>query len=49
MTDTVTNLPETAIHSFANFGHVEITEFLIDKGINVSVVDRVGDGALNRS
>ena len=47
MTDTVTRLPTTAIHSCAHFGHVEIAEFLIDKGINVSAVDRVGRGALH--
>ena len=47
MTDNVTSLPETAIHSCAYFGHVEIAELLIDTGINVSAVDRFGDGALH--
>ena len=41
MTDRVT-FPETAIHSCWHFAHVEIAELLIDKGINVSAVDRVG-------
>ena len=48
MTDTVTDLPETALHSCAYFGHVEIAEFLIDKGeTNVSAVDRLGDTPLH--
>ena len=44
--DTVTDLSQTAIHSCAHFGPAEIVEFLIDKGINVSPVERFGDGAL---
>ena len=48
MKDPVTILPDTAIHSCAYFGHVEIAEFLIDKGIDVSAVDRLGRLALHR-
>ena len=47
MTDTDTHLSETAIHSCAHFGRVEMAEFLIDKGINVSAFDNFGDTALH--
>ena len=48
MTDTVTPLPETAIHSCAHFGHVEMAAFLIGKGIDVSAVEEEGGrGALH--
>ena len=40
-------IAETAIHSCAYFGRVEIAEFLIDKGINVSAVDFFGRTALH--
>ena len=46
-TDMTTARPATAIHSCAHFGHVEIAEFLIAKGVNVSAVDRLGRGALH--
>ena len=47
MTDVVTRLPGTAIHSCAYFGHVEMAVFLIDKGIDVSAVDYFGRGVIH--
>ena len=47
MTDRIMGFPETAIHSCAYYGHVEIAEFLINKGIDVSFVDSVGNRAMH--
>ena len=39
--------PETAIHTCAHNGHVEIAEFLIAEGVNVLAAGRTGRGPLH--
>ena len=47
MTDKISPLRGTAIHSCAHLGRVKIAEFLIGKGLNVSAVMEDGRGALH--
>ena len=47
MTDTVTGLPETAMHRCAHFGHLEVAIFLIGMGADALAVDFFGNTALH--
>ena len=47
MTNHIACFRETAIHTCAYYGHVEIAEFLIRKGVDVSAADWVGGGVMH--